>query len=233
MKYKTWLYGLALGAMGSAAQGAILIDDFNAFQSVTANQGMMIDSSALATVGALGGERELKAMHGAGSTDVSLVSDAGGSSILNYSTGAGTIGMGVVTWDGVNGTGVFDPTGLGGVDLTDGGAALGIVVNVEFDDLPGSLDFIVYTDAGNSSMGSLALPGGIFTNQLLFLPFNAFASKNGSGADFTDVGAIVMNINTNLESIDIQMEFIQADVPEPGALALVGFTGLLGFRRRR
>lgn len=233
MLNKIWLSIGVAGVFASAAHGAILIDDFDAYQAVTATSATPSQSSALSDSGVIGMERELNAMHTSGSNDVMLISDAGGSSILNYSTGAGTLGMGTVTWDGVDTLGVLDPTGLGGVDLTDGGQALGLVIQVHSDDSPASLDFTIYTDGGNYSFGSLPLPGLIFSDQLFFLPFTDFTPQAGSGADLTNVGAIVMKISTQYPATDLQMEFIQADVPEPGAFALLGMAGLVGFRRRR
>lgn len=233
MHHRMWPCGLVAGAaIAAGAQGAVMIDDFNSYQSVSADQNVFMNATTMPTLGAIGGERELEAMYGGGSNTVNLVANADNNSILNYNTGAGTIGMGVVIWDGVNGPGVFDATGLGGVDLTEGGSAVGLVVNVGFDDLPASLDFIIYTNAGNYSRGSIPLAGGIFDQQFQ-LPFASFITQAGAGADFSNVGAIVLNINSTFQGVDLQMEFLGTYVPAPGSVALMGAAGLFGIRRRR
>lgn len=57
---------------------------------------------------------------------------------------------------------------------------------------------MIYTNAGNYSQATVAVPntGGASTS-LVYVPFNSFTIGAGSGANFSNVGAMVMKITGN------------------------------------
>ena len=227
------LGAIMTGLASATANAGILIDSFETTQSCTANMASPSDASALAGPGIIGGEREMFADWMMGANDVQEIANSSSDGLLSFSLGADTAGMGKLIWDGPdNSTAVFNPLGLGGVDLTDGGVDDRLVVAVVFDDLPASLRFRVYSDAANYSQYYLMLPGGIFGAVSLEIPYAAFATVAGSGADFSNVGAIELGIFPDMEATDISIDSIET-APTPGSLALAGVVGILGLKRRR
>jgi Calx-beta domain-containing protein len=107
------------------------------------------------------------------------------------------------TWDGPDNSGSLDPEGLGGVDLTVGGRKdslqfrfPGLAVGVT----AAQLTVTVYTDADHSSkFGPSPL---VTSSERLLAPFGLWTASGAlGGADFADVGAIVVSI-TDTEDID-------------------------------
>jgi len=224
---------LTTGLLASAANG-VIIDTFDLSQSAVANSGG--DQATLADgASVIGGERELFADYMMGGGSISSVANQAADGLLSFSSDAGTFGMGMIIWDGDdNSTGVFNPIGLGGVDFTEGGTQDRIVVGVYSADLPAELRFTFYTDAGNTSEASLMIPGGILAPGGTYeLPYAAFGVMAGGGADWTNIGAIRMEILPAGPDADLRLDFIATATPTPGALAVAGLAGMLGARRRR
>ncbi|MFW6074363.1 MAG: OmpL47-type beta-barrel domain-containing protein [Chloroflexota bacterium] len=100
---------------------------------------------------------------------------------------------GQVQWDGPDDDGeTLDPTGLGGVDLTDGGLNDTLYIYVlENNSGIDELTTTVYTDGSNASTFTLDLPSFTgLSSQGFVMPMSDFVASEGTGADFTDVGAI-------------------------------------------
>ena len=119
-----------------------------------------------------------------------------------------SIGRYTVTWDGT--AGAFNPTGLGGLDLTALDGA-GFCLNEVFVDQPGgSITVRVYTDAANFSEATLSSLTPL-SAQNFFVSFTGggdanFAPAGGSGADFTDVGAIQLIVAASQVAMDGRLE---------------------------
>lgn len=184
--------------------------------------------------------------------------------LLRFASDPGTIGQGQVQWDGddsaIGANPIFDvnPIGLGGENLTLGGLTAFQLVT-EFSDLGWVFELTMYKDGSNFTTVSLdasAVVLGSPTTTLI--PFSAFSTPAlcgtygaapgvnqitcvGTGADPTNVGALVATINTGdpfapdgtgsapqdrTVSVDLQLTSVTT-VPEPSVLALVGL-GLLG-----
>lgn len=113
-------------------------------------------------------------------------------------------------WDGNdNDATTIDFTGLGSVDLTDTGASAGIILeNVLADQAGGSATVRVYTDATNFSTRTINIPANAATD--LFFKFTDFTTGGGTGANFTDVGAIELEINSTVDAMDGEADLIQA-----------------------
>ncbi|MDB4770824.1 hypothetical protein OAG60_01985 [bacterium] len=205
-----------------AVAGTIVtaIDTFNqTTQQVTdtTNDGVPVTSSASAPE-AIGGERDLYVNLTSNTGLIQLsVNDTtlGLPGLLMFgSTGQGD-GERRVSWDGFdNDAAVIDDTGLGAVDLTGGGEALGLQLQVGAD-LAGSEAVVrLYSNDGvvgvanRYSSATLSIPqtdGNV--SQKEFLPFSSFAASSGGAADFTKVGAIELEI-TGTANIDGQADIV-------------------------
>jgi uncharacterized repeat protein (TIGR01451 family) len=166
------------------------------------------NSDSVAASEAIGGERDMFVELSSGVGDVEMRVRHLNRPLLSFSADSGAEGRGVVTWDGPdNDADQLDADGLAGYDLTENGANLGIRL-LQGADLPGGLLTLrVYTDAGNFSTISQAIPQtplGTAEVETIFW-FSDFAVSAGSGADFTDVGAIELEIQ-GVPSMDAQID---------------------------
>ncbi|MCL4206106.1 MAG: DUF11 domain-containing protein [Pirellulaceae bacterium] len=166
------------------------------------------NSDSVAASEAIGGERDIFVELTAGAGDIEMKVRHLNRPILSFSADSGAVGRGIVTWDGPdNDADQLDADGLGGYDLTENGANLGIRL-LQGADLPGGLVTVrVYTDAGNFSTFSQSIPQtplGTADVETIFW-FAGFTVAAGSGADFTDVGAIELEIQ-GVPSMDAQID---------------------------
>ena len=226
----------------------------------------------------LGGFRDLavSAISGADDgIDASSIRVSGGS--LTFNNDTGVYGQGQVQWDGDDSGGnIFDIdyTGLGGLDLTLGGTADAFQVTTLASDQGWVFEITMYTDATNWTMVSLdadsvcasgcdftsphisLIPFTAFTDDLLCGSYGAAPGVNaitcgGTGADPTNLGALVVTLNVGdpnapdgtgsapqdrTVAVDLRLDSITTTVPEPGVLALMGMglmaAGLASRRRK-
>jgi uncharacterized repeat protein (TIGR01451 family) len=201
------------------AQGVLgtLIDDFTTeAPTVTALDpvgSIDTDTADIAPGETIGDERdflvELTASDGAGEQVELTV--AGQKLDLNPSIqGQGRY---VVTWDGDDNDGaVLNAVGLGGIDLTDAGDSTAIVLeDLLVDQAGGQARIRVYTDAVNFSERTIAITANI-TQDLLFV-YADFTAVGGTGADFTNVGAIELQILATANSMDGGLDLLRAIGP--------------------
>ena len=187
----------------AATQGTVTqtIDSFSSSQSVTvSNLGQMTSASTIAAPDALGGYRNIYEQLTSSYGESDIESNAWSQGLLEYNSSATGAATRYVAWDGNNSANpaVVNYTGLGGVDLTDGGKATGVEFQMGADHDNGTITIVVYKDAGDYSMATVTVPntGGAATGSV-FVPFNNFTLGAGSGANFSDVGAVVMKITGN------------------------------------
>ena len=204
------------------AAGTIVttIDTFNqTTQQVTdtTNDGVPVVASVQAPE-VIGGERDLY---------VNLTSNTGAINLSVNDTTLGLPGLLVfgstgqgdgerrVSWDGIDGNAaVINDTGLGSVDLTGGGSALGLQLQVGAD-LAGSQAVVrlysndgVIGTANRFSSATLDIPQtGGNVSQKEFLSFSDFTAGAGGAVDFTNVGAIELEI-TGTANIDGQADIV-------------------------
>ncbi len=216
---------------------ATVIDSFDTSQIIQLSTPGTASSSVTSFAGdILGNERDMTVQLISGS-GVTAESNLGGFSIFNQSQDAASTATTTLSWDGIDNSPILNPTGLGGIDITSGGANNGISLTVLFDDLPASLDISVYTDSGNWSKYSINLPGLIFTPQTYGILFSNFATQAGSGANFSNVGAIELFIDGSIfGGTDMLFDNFVTAVPEPSTLLLLSGALLLsmaGLRRKK
>jgi uncharacterized repeat protein (TIGR01451 family) len=149
---------------------------------------------------AIGGHRNLYVQLTSAGGAVDMGADSDWPGLLDFASNSASSGTYWVNWDGDNSNpAVLNPTGLGGRDLTSQGASTGIELNAADDRDNGTLMFKVYTDANDWSWASVPLTdtgdGSLNGGDSQFVAFSSFTAGGGTGANFSDVGAIQLAIN--------------------------------------
>lgn len=214
----------------SATAAPLVIDDFSTNQSamtITFPPAGTSMSSGASGQALLGAERDMQISLNSGIIAGNVMSATVSSGFLSYSQDATIAGSMTCQWDGVDGSSSLNPTGLGGIDLTGGGSLDALQFNVAFDDLPLNMLWTVYSDAGNASSATLALPGLIFSSTSFSIPFSAFAPTLGAGADFASVGAITLDAGSSVTAPDMVVDLVQATATlnAPMTVALMNDVG--------
>ncbi len=186
------------------------LDTFNdaATQLVTANSGTPVASDARDTAEANGGERDILVNYTSGGNNVEVQVQSG---LMSVSTGAGTDGNAIVSYDGDDNDAAtlghllaLDMTASGGTALHFLGGSQG-AVNMTID---------VYSGAGNQSTFTMAVPttaGGTATENIT-IEFTDFALAAGTGADFSNVSAISIQIDVSAAA-DAEFDFSRIVAP--------------------
>jgi hypothetical protein len=227
---KIILLAAALSAFFSTkiSYAEILIDDFTGDLIITdfnTTAGPTVGGGAFAS--ALGGNRAFLAEVSAG-----FKIDAGtAGGYYQHNASVLTFGKSTITWDGDSNS-TLNPVGLGGKNLKPNGE-MGFRMAVPGVDTTGNnnvlITFTVYSSATNISKATVPLIN-IFPNSEFVVPFSSFTTFSGSGADFTNVGAIVLQIeDTGSYAIDIALDFVKTSCinpvcPTPTATATNTFT---------
>jgi hypothetical protein len=230
-----WLLALGLLVHANAAQ-AFVIDSFETDQATSVFAPVGSASNWASGPGILGSERDvtLTLASGVGTTAIASAGE------FAYGHIASSEGSATLTWDGSDASSSLDAIGLGGVDLTDAGASDGFVMSLLFNDFAASMVLTVYTDAANFSQATAPLPGGVPPDPqaLLKVLFDDFVVAGGTGADFTDVGALSLEIDgSSTPALDVSLDYIETShvsVPEPStAVSLLSALAAIAWSRRR
>ena len=103
---------------------------------------------------------------------------------------------------------------------------LAISIPLLFNDLPALLTLTAYTDGANSSQVTVALPGNIPPDPQtgVTIAFSSFSVLNGTGADFSNIGAFTLEIDgTGAAGLDVEIGAVVTEpVPEPRTAFLLG-----------
>ncbi len=228
-----------LRTISGAGQPGLSIDDFTTDSGPTVDQappGTPVEESHVAPE-AIGGERDLSAAFTAGTAGEVTIRTTSGNLLLNPDVL--NIGTYTVTWDGPDGTGAgLDPTGLGGIDLTEiggiPGLGRGLVLNDLFVDQAGAVMRLrVYTDAANFSEAVVTIAPLTVTN--LYIPFEgtvegiSFADEGASGgADFTNVGAIELEVQATQIATDGTLNQLGVLGVEPDTVDVINVAPIPG-----
>jgi uncharacterized repeat protein (TIGR01451 family) len=204
------------------AQGITVesIDTFTTPQTVMAPFPLgTTANSSVAAPQALGKERDMIGSLSAGATGDSVALESGNGR-LTFNPTFGAAGTYTVVWDGPDGRGdVLDPVGLRtngqGADLTHGGSATAFHLTIGVARPNGVATLRVYTDANNWSRAVVPLTdtSGQADAEYLIEMAKDFTVGAGSGATFTNVGAVVFEVVANSTAMDGQMTVIATAGP--------------------
>ena len=185
---------------------AVLIDDSSVTsQSVTADSGTPTNTSFSSASEVVGGERDIEVTNTAGLGQITVLVDSGPATLSIGSLGNGE-GTALLQYDGTDGSIALDATGLSSVSLTgdptgtSADPAAGLIVLTRSDAAGETLTVTVYTDATNFSSTTIAVPLNLSNTVETFVPFSSFVVASGTGADFTDVGAIEASVTLAVDS---------------------------------
>ena len=160
----------------------------------------------------IGTERDLFVQQDSGSVGLNANLNAVG--LLEFTSSPTGNGIRRVAWDGNDDDPVnLDPTGLGGIDLTTDGTIDRLVFQIGADQVDGEVTIKVYSNGVDVSqvVRPIDNTGGTPGQQLSIL-FSDFSTFNGNGADFTNVGAIELDI-TGINAVDGQIGSIESAGP--------------------
>jgi uncharacterized repeat protein (TIGR01451 family) len=192
-----------------------VIDPFSTTaQSVVANSGTPTASSAIAAPEAIGGTRTLIATYASGAQSLA-VDVIPGAQILTYNSGFGVDGSVLVQYDGDTNAGTFNRTGLGSQNLRGSSTTAslaGIQLSVLGDQANAQAFVRIFTNATDFSTATIQIPTSS-TNQDVFVPFSQFVNS-GAGADFTNVGAIEVEID-GVVQLDASVQVVRSVRPDP------------------
>jgi uncharacterized repeat protein (TIGR01451 family) len=200
------------------------VDDFNnpTPQTIQANSVATTASSFADHVGALGGERDLSVQFLSGVAGDLVEFDSrndGQIGRLQFSASVGAQGLFTATYDGNDDDAVvIDFDGLGGADLTDGAGSNvsnSFVARARADQLGTLVRLRVYSDSVSfSDSPTLTIPGDNEDSDLVF-EFADFTTATGASApaDFTDVGAIQLIVETTTDGTDGRLTLLGAFAP--------------------
>jgi hypothetical protein len=186
----------------TGAAWAITIDDFTtdqATQTLTYPTGTT-SASSISGTGILGGERDIEVDLTGGSIVGSGISAGVAGGMFSQSQDATISGISRIVWDGTDGSPAVNPTGLGSIDLTTGGTQDAFLINVAASDSTFSATLAVWTDASHASTLSFQLQGPVASPTPFVIPYAAFSPLVGTGANFAQVGAIVLTVMDNSAS---------------------------------
>lgn len=202
----TVVLGLTLLGIGllTGSSSAFLIDHFDEWQQVSISGGGNTAWSTATGPNILGGERDLSVEVVTGTFFSTITVNQMNNSLLAMSQDPDVTGFGLITYDGPDGDALtLDPIGLGGFDMTDGGRYDMVRVLVDFIDLPTTICVDVYSDAFTMSRYALVFPGPVLSSTYFYFKFNDFVSVLGSGADFTNVGAVQIKFDGYTKATDV------------------------------
>lgn len=217
---------LSLG-LATAAGAELVVDSFVTPQTLQLPAGGANSVfGAVAALDVLGDERDAEITRLVGNDPAELLVNPIGDELLSCSAAASATVVWRVTWDGPDGAEAVDPDGLGGVDLTQGGANEGFLIEASAD-VPATIEIEVTGAAGGITTGGLSLPGGQPELQDRFLPFTDF-DQPGLLADAGSVSLVL----SGSAGLDAQIDGVRVPEAEGAAAAAAALWTLLALTRR-
>jgi hypothetical protein len=243
MKKIALLTAIAASLLSFQAQ-AIVIDDFSDDTTAIIVSTVGGTASAFTAGGMIGGERDIQIeklanpFPGVVSGGGSVTAEVTGGRFI-YGQSGSSFGQAVLQWDGVDGSMNLNKTGLGGVDLTqNGGIGFSFTAFAE-QNLVLPLAEVLVTVWGSNGIDNASYTieaFNTFVDITETILFNDVDWTKTGGFNFNSVGAIeiVLNINGDSSSLDVELDIIETTIPEPSSMLLAGLalTGM-GFAARR
>lgn len=198
----------------------IIIDNFTDPQTIIFSTEIEVAAGSVqAAAGVLGGERDLSVTLLNGTNATAEVA----AGTFNLSVGAASTGTASIIYDGEDGDAqAINFNGLSGLDMTNGGTEDRYKISVISADHAGSFIIEVFSDADNSSSATMDFDASMDPKDFNIF-FSDFTAATGAGADFTNVGAIVITANGDPE-IDLRIDRICTEGPPPSC-KLSGIVG--------
>lgn len=235
-----WVICAALLAAQPGRAAYVYVDTFTSpTQSLTvAFGGPGSDYSYTNSSVAVGGEREALLVRTNTSTDVTSFIASSLTNGITYGAPGSALGYARVIYDGVdgsNGAASVNYAGLASLDLTDGGINDQFHIRGGAEINGGQFIITVYSTSNDYSVQTLAVPN-VGTEAFQFTNFFfSFAGMTdfGSGADFTDVNAIILELNgLSQAGVDMGLNLFVA-IPEPTGWWIASALGAIVMLRRR
>ncbi|MGA2032826.1 MAG: DUF11 domain-containing protein, partial [Thermoguttaceae bacterium] len=160
-------------------------------------------TSSVAATGAIGGHRDLLVQLTSKYGDAALGANTDVPNTLEFSTGPVSTAVLRAVWDGTGGNAQSpNYSGLNHFDLTSAGVSTGIDLTIGADHDNATAVLKIYSDANDWSSATVNIPntGDGSAGPDIFVPFSSFVSGGGSGANFSSVGAVQLDINATAAS---------------------------------
>jgi uncharacterized repeat protein (TIGR01451 family) len=183
--------------------GITVIDDFadDPEAEVTSTSGTQ--SNHFDHLNALGDERDMTVTLKSGTTAPSVSLTSAGNQLV-FDSSIDAQGVFNVVYDGDDDDTTLPPsvTTMPSQDLTDGGLNTSIKIEAQADHAGATVRLRVYTSATNFSDSALfTIPDNTGPEDFVF-HFSQFTDAGGTGADFEDVRALELVIETNTDATD-------------------------------
>ena len=217
---------ITLAAADIAISDKLILDTFNTTQQVVnaSFPGATPNSSALAAPEAVGGERDIFVDATAGTVSIAANGTPKPGELV-FDVGAGANGKRIVSYDGIDGSSNINATGLNNLDLTSTGTANAFRFQIGGE--PGTRLTIRVYSGGNVSTREVAIPttpGANATSDLI-VPFSDFTTSAGTGANFSAVGAIELEV-TGPEAADAIVNAFSTIGPTSRNLNIANLTAM-------
>ena len=205
---------VTISAGDAAGTPGTVIDDFADVPDAVVTSTAGTESQHFDHIAALGGERDMTVTLKSGTTapQVSLTS-AGNQLVFDSSIDAQ--GLFNVVYDGDDNDTSLPPsvTTMPSQDLTESGVNSSIKIRAEADHAGATVRMRVYTTAADFSESVVfTIPDNTGQEDFVF-HFSEFTDAGGTGADFADVRAIEVVIETNTDATDGLVTLLGAFAP--------------------